>query len=236
MQMLLEKNDILRLIEPHYPNIVQLIQNASERLRFADKERHCLEKRTVANIYRDLAVDEARQVFSGKESHGISLLDLTDSSFYIEISGYPIGIQGAVWLRIKKINDEFLTSNIPTKKSNNYNSQKSIDFSRQPYLEGEEWGINEKILKPTYANIGHKWDETNTKIENLLVTVPETNNSLYWYEQIADAEIIELGLMQENNVSNFPIRLEVTNQKPRRVSAKKENNSKEKVKKDGTKG
>lgn len=230
---MLTQKETVEIIRPHYYSLLTVLSNAKNRLRLIDSERHVLRKTTVANFFRDLAVDEARQIFNSMQSQGISLIDESDSSFYIEFSGFGRGINGAVWVRIKKVDSNFLTANIPTRKADNFNSQKLIGYSQQPYLDGVDWNANPKMLHPTHINIGHQWDELGTDIQDVVLTCPKNNHSLAWMEKIGDSDYMDLGLSDSDNVSDFPIRLEVTNKKPKRIKAK-ENTDKEKVKKDGT--
>lgn len=231
---MLTQEETIEIIRPYYMELLTLLSKAKARLQLVDSERHALRKTTVANFFRDLAVDEARLVFDGRQAHGITLIDEKDSSFFIEFSGFPRGIDGAAWVKIKKVNDKFLTSNIPTRKAVNFNSQKSIGFTQQPYLEGVDWNKNAKILQPTYINLGHQWDELGTDIQDVVLTCPENNSSFSWIEKMGDSGF-EMGISSDaaDNVANFPIRLEVTNIKPKRISAKN-STEKEKVKKDGT--
>lgn len=230
---MLTQKETIEIIRPYYFQLLTVLSKAKSRLTIIDSERHILRKTTIANFFRDLAVDEARKVFDGMQSHGISLIEESDSSFFIEFSGFRRGIDGAAWVRIKKVDSKFLTSNIPTRKANNFNSQKHIGYSQQPYLEGVDWEANPKMLHPTHINIGHQWDELGTDIQDVVLTCPKSNQSLAWMEKIGDSDAMDLGLSDDSNVSEFPIRLEVTNKKPKRIKAKN-NTEKEKVKKDGT--
>lgn len=231
---MLTKKESLRIVRPHYMALLTVLSQAKSRLGLIDSERHALRKTTIANFFRDLAVDEARRTFDGMQDQGVSIVDQSDSSFYIEFSGFHLGINGAVWIRIKKVGAKFLTSNIPTKKANKFNSQDHIGYASQPYLNGEEWGANPKSLQPTHLNIGHQWDELGTDIQDVAITCPANNSRLAWIEKVGDSGVIDLGMADAGgNVSNFPVRLEVSRIKPKRISAKSAT-KKEKVQKDGT--
>ncbi len=234
---MLTQKETIEIIRPHYVQLLTMLSKAKKRLNLIDGERHALRKTTVANFFRDLAVDEARIAFDGMVSNGISIIDQPDSSFYIEFSGFPRGIEGAAWVRIKKVNDNYLTSNIPTKKANNFNLQNLIGYTQQPFLGGVDWNANPKMLQPTHINLGHQWDELGTDIQDVVVTCPENNSTLAWIEKLGDSGLMDLGISDSNsdNVANFPIQLEVTTNKPKRIKAKN-NTEKEKVKKDGTRG
>jgi hypothetical protein len=233
---MLTQKETIEIIKPHYMKLLSLLSKARKRLNLVNPERHALRKTTVANFYRDLAVDEARLVFDGRQAQGISLLDNSDGSFYIEFAGFPLGIPGAAWMRIKKVDSNYLTSNIPTKKAEKFNSQLPIGYTQQPYLDGVDWSVNPKMLQPTHINFGHQWNELGTDIQDVVLTCPENSYSLAWIEKIGDSDAMEMGVSDsENNVADFPIRLEVTNQKPKRIKAKNDTDTdKEKVKKDGT--
>ncbi len=237
---MLTQKETIEIIRPHYIQLLTILSKAKKRLTLIDGERHALRKTTVANFFRDLAVDEARIVFDGKFSQGISIIDQPDSSFYIEFSGFPHGIDGAAWVRIKKVNGNYLTANIPTKKASNFNLQKFIGYTQQPYLDGLDWEANSKMLQPTHINLGHQWDELGTDIQDVVVTCPESNSKLAWIENLGDSGLMDLGISDtgSDNVANFPIQLEVTTKKPKRIKAKSntEEEKKEKVKKDGTRG
>lgn len=231
---MLTQKETVEIIRPHYMPLLTMLSNAKKRLILIDSERHALRKTTVANFFRDMAVDEARKTFSGMQALGISLIDQTDGSFYIEFSGFHRGINGAAWVRIKKVDSNFLTSNIPTKKANNFNEQRLIGYSQQPYLEGVDWEANPKTLQPIHVNLGHQWDELGTDIQDVAVTCPESNTTLAWIEKLGDSGLMDLGISDaDSNVADFPIRLEVSNQRPKRIKAKNDE-QKEKVKKDGT--
>jgi hypothetical protein len=233
---MLTQKETVEIIKPHYMELLTILSKAKTRLKLVDSERHALRKTTVANFYRDLAVDEARLAFDGKQADGISIIDETDGSFFIEFAGFPIGVDGAAWMRIKKVDSNYLTSNIPTKKAEKFNSQLPIGYTQQPYLDGIDWNVNPKMLQPTHINIGHQWNELNTDIQNVVLTCPENSYSLAWMEKIGDSGVMEMGVSDAgNNVADFPLRLEVTNKKPKRIKAKNDTDTdKEKVKKDGT--
>lgn len=228
---MLDKNQSVSLVKPHFWRIEQMVGNALERLKKFDGERHCLRKTSVANVFRDFLVDEARKVFGGLEAQGIKLIDQSDTSFFIEFSGYLYGLNGAAWARLKKVGKNFLTSNIPTQKAINFNTQKPIDYTQQPYLEGEDWQENPKPLQPLHLNIGHQWNELSTDVQAVVITAPNGRKSNAWYEQISsDGAAMQSRVTNNasnNNVAIFPVELEITGKKPKRIRAKENNENEE---------
>lgn len=218
---MLTKEESLALIKPHNTLILNMVSSSLERLKCLDSERHVLRKTSVANVYRDLLVDEARIRFSGREAEGIRLIDHSDTSFFIEFSGYGYGVDGAIWAKLKKVSKNLLTSNIPTKKAVAFSEQQNIGYTCQPFLDGEDWQSAPKSLQPVHVNIGHFWNELGTDVQAVFVTSPNGRASISWFEHISrGGEDFGQSPAASDNVSAFPYELEITRVKPKRVTKK----------------
>ena len=196
--------------------------------------RHIHSKRTRASLLRDHAVFHAKNIFSNTNSNGIEIVEKNNGLFLLEFSGEPFGLDGCVQMRLKKLNDNLLTSNVPTKQSRNFNSQQIVDFRSQPSLFGEP----PKVFYPANVNLGYVAHPTFTGYSGLYITYPNGERSIGWFMRIGNAGENELGLgisnqpdepQNDSNIVEFPMVETVIETNPRRrVSAKGSKNQEQK--------
>lgn len=75
----------------------------------------------------------------------------------MELSGEPLGIDGNVLIRFKKLNENMLTSNIPTKQTEAFNLQRPLEFPVQQNLFGIP--LTFKQEDSPHVNIGYLPDK-----------------------------------------------------------------------------
>lgn len=204
---MLTKDQVLKIVSPHNDRILEVHDKALRH--FIDKysdDRYIFCKRTQANMLRDLLVSYARLTFHDLESDGITLIDRTNGTFYIELDGKPHGIEGAVIARFKKVNKNLVTANIPTRSAISFNNQ-------QQFLTGIDWSG----FVPANVNFAHQPNDLRTAYQGIFVTSPNGQKSIAWFADLLDTAQATQGTAR---IIVLPVETRIEEKKSRRVTAK----------------
>ena len=171
-----------------------------------------------AVLIRDHCIDQVKRSFA---SHPHVSLKTKNGLFVVEMSGIPVGINGSIVAKLKKLNPRMLASNIPTNQSLAFDEQKVlISIPVQLPLFGEPITIVHD--EPTHINIGYLPDNLWLMFEGVYVTLPNGKGSIKWFSKISDDV-----LSNEVPVIVMPVQ-RVTN-KPKRVHVKKQSGTLKKL-------
>jgi hypothetical protein len=241
---MLTQNEIEILILPYKEIIEKIHYTALEHfINCYSEDKHKLRKTSIANVLRDFIVYEAKVKFGELKDESVQIIEKANGTFFIEVSGHRKGIEGSVIARFKKVNKQLLTANIPTKASINFNTQRSVGYLSQPYLDGEDWQKPPKTLHPSNINIGYLPNELGTDLNGIFLTYPNGQRSIAWFvsmlESKADLENISFeNVTKSSQIVVFPVETTFEEKKPRRVFAKKKQDNiieNEKVEKNANK-
>lgn len=236
---MLTQQEIETILRPHHQKFEECYHDGiTDFNKHYDEVRHVHTKSWLALTLRNHVVYHARRIFGGMINDGVQLLDYRNGLFCVEFSGEKFGISGSIWTRFKKLNSNLLTANIPTKQVCNFNAQKPLDLTVQPYLTGESWDANPKDSYPSYINAGYIPNEIWRDFKGLYFTHPNGQKSITWVITISRDEKKDENENLTTNDGNiaptivaFPVQTIIEEQRPK-VKAK--SNKEERREKTGT--
>lgn len=182
MRELLKKEEVDTLIEKYYPKIVSAIRKGFDdyldviRYRSGKGEMVDYSARTIASIIHDNIRMSISRLFADEPN--VMTKDLNGI--------FGLILEGKLLIRFKKFNEDFSTSNIPTRQTISFDNQESIE------------GFPEI---PTFLYSGYIHDGTWSSIKNIYLICREGNINR-WVKDLGETSI------QQNTLE-----FEVTEQK-----------------------
>jgi len=173
--------------------------------------RHIHSPRSRASILHDHCVHHIQAIFADNPDVGFP--PKKRGLFTVELSGKPIGIDGKVLARLKKLNESFLTSNISTAQVRAFNDQQSME------IQGELFGFPLIEVEPPHVNIGYMPDKFWMSARGVYATMPNGSHALHWYMKFTDGRDDE-----QNPIIDIPI--QPVQPQVRRVVAKRSRDQK----------
>jgi hypothetical protein len=140
--------------------------------------RHIHSPRSRASILHDHCVFHV-QVFCANNPD-ITFPPKKRGLFTIELSGVPLGIDGAILARFKKLTERLLTSNISTAQVRKFNNQQPLE------VQLDLFGFPLIDIEPPHINIGYLPDEFWTGLEAVYATMPNGSHALQWFIKLSD--------------------------------------------------
>lgn len=173
----LSREEVERIIDPHYEKITTAIAQAFgqylELSRAQSSQPHfILNKRTIASLIHDFTRSRIRESFMGTD--GITVRDLNRL--------FLLCIDNQVYIRFKKIKHNFATSSIQT--------QQTKDFDNQD-IEFDNFSI-----KPTLLYAGYVLDETWTSIRNFYIIYREGKDIIWMKDLTGTVEQTALSFVE----------------------------------------
>ena len=187
MRQLLKKEHVDILIDKYFPRIISAIRKGFNdyldiiHYRFEKGEMINYSARTIASIIHDnIRMSISRQFIDepniiAKDFNGI----------------FGLIIEGKLLIRFKKFNEDFSTSNIPTRQTISFDNQESIE------------GFPEI---PTFLYSGYIPDETWSSIKNIYLICREGSVNR-WVKDLGDIDVQQnsLEFEVESKEMNTPL-------------------------------
>ena len=188
-----ERQEIEKIIEPHYEKIVTAMSMAFEDyMNFTQSYSRLpefdLNKRTITSLIHDFTRARIQISFSG--------VDDVKVGTYNKIFGLVIDDQ--VFIRFKKIKPDYSTSNIPTKQTRDY-EQQQIEFLELP-------------SKPVYLYAGYMLNETWTSIKDLYIMCKQ-GKVIHWIKDLSGT--VEQSQLPFIEIPNVPEIEKIVRVKPK---------------------
>jgi hypothetical protein len=167
MKNILSQREVEEIINPYYDKLMDSMYKAFSD--FQNIHRNCisipnldLNKRTIASLVHDFTQARIIEAFSGMDNVYIGKFNKI----------FGLVIENKVFIRFKKINPDFSTSNIPTKQTRDYEDQQ-IEFAGFP-------------SRPVYLYAGYQLNSTWTDINNLFIICKEGKN-FQWIKNLTSS-------------------------------------------------
>lgn len=178
MREILKKEEADALLSKYYPRIVDAIQKGFEdyldliRYRSEQGKMTDYNARTIASIIHDNIAMSLSLQFSDEPA--VSAKDFNGI--------YGLLLEGKLLIRFKKLNEDYSTSNIPTRQTISYDNQESIE------------GFPEI---PTFLYCGYIHDGTWSSIKNIYLICREGNVNR-WVKDLGTIDLQQNSLVFED--------------------------------------
>ena len=155
-QQLLTKENVIQLIKPYAEKIYEKIFIGFEDYLSHDLDvGHIHDKTTKANIVRSRIIHRIKEL----------VLEYPEWKWVVRNGGIFIVIDGKIWLRFKKLSNEFLTKNNPTKQTEAFRGQQK----------------SEKNISGRYINIDIGWllNDFYNEIRDIYIVAPDGKRNMW---------------------------------------------------------
>jgi len=161
--MVISVDEARGLLDPHIPTLKKCVDAGLDDFNVKHgSDRHYLSPHSRAMIIRDLIIFHVRKAFDGKE--GVSIMERGRL--------FLLNIGGEILLRFKKMNEQMLASNVPTKQA--------MDFSRQ------QLSFEGFLPAVTNMNVGYIPNDVWTHPDRVIIACPNGMSSNHWYMDITE--------------------------------------------------
>lgn len=182
--MRLSDEEIISIVEPHKQTFTLCWRGAFHDYSTKyDETRIVHSPLTRALLLRDHCLDHVRRNFSDRPH--VTFAEKSNGLFCVEMSGEPLGIDGSVAARLKKLKPNMLTSNPPTRQSMLWDSQGPV-FGVPTQLELFGTPIAIPRAEPVHINIGYLPNPLWTDFDGVFATMPNGKRSIKWFIKISD--------------------------------------------------
>lgn len=140
--------------------------------------RHMHSPRSRASLLHDHCIHHIQLLCSGNPD--ITFPPKRQGLVTVPLSGKPLGIDGILLGRFKKLNQRLLASNIQTQQTRDFNDQQPMG------VQGELFGFPLVEREPPHINIGYLPDKFWMSMEAVYATMPNGSHALQWFVQLSD--------------------------------------------------
>jgi len=193
------KDQAKKIVEPRESRLSEVFRSAIADLnQYYEKTRHLYNPSEMATIMHAHVRDHAKRLFPNE------YIDKKGQAFRLIFDGTPQGIEATVEVKLKKINWNLISANIPTSAVKAFNNQQ---IHYRPIVQMGLFG-EDKIVSPPIANLIAAYipNQFWTGLDRICVTFPtELRKSDLLLEialntQASSATVIQLPIGQVDEI------------------------------------
>lgn len=155
-QNLLSKEEVIKLVKPYAEKIYDKIFLGFSDYLFHDSDvGHIHDKTTKSNVIRSRIINRIKEL----------ILEMPKWRWVVKNRMICIVIEGKIWLRFKKLNNNFRTRNVSTDQVDDFRDQKKL----------------EKTIASKYINVDIGWllNEFYNEIKDIYIVAPDGDKNMW---------------------------------------------------------